>query len=496
MGYDVPATDEDIDGREEQEGSIFDEYSPEELVLYRQYIRNIFNKNDDYDDHKKVIADEWIKDLEMGCSDAQVALILISCPNIHSLYFETTNNQRHFMRVIQLAEKPIAPLGTSLQPPLSRLRHIYIESHESLDVDHEEINIDRSPGHFLKLPGLRSFEGVNVRMGDDVGWWFQKLPVKFSSLQDIALRRSYVSPRRLQGMLGACKAVKRLEITRGFHGSSVEELLPQHVLRAILPHAESLEILHFNMAEEWHWSALPSEHELSYMGTELHKMIALKRLTTGMCSVTALSNGDSPNSNDDASDASSLQLDGPPRLIDCLPDNLEYLEIHRSSELILDQIQQLILTIQEGHRFRKLKHVKLLLCDTDPDKIQLNYDPSIVHIELISQSIENRIYDLIPAFNQGNHRVDAICSPIHSPDLRAQWLDIRGNNTGFASTDFELYEAPGIKLSQEKPHNPRPAEYLPSILATQTDEYWREVDPEVAALREEYAALVNNQNQP
>jgi hypothetical protein len=297
-------------------------------------------------------------------------------------------------------------------------------------------------------------------------------------------------------MLGACKTVKRLEITRGFYGSPVEELLPQYILRAILPHADCLEIRHLDIAEEWPWPGLPSEHELFYMGTKLHKIIPLKRLITGIHSLTGFFNRYTPNNNDDASNAASPQLDTAPRLIDCLPDNLEYLEIHRSSELILDQIQQLILTIQEGNRFKKLKHIKLLLSDIDPGKIQLNYDPSIIHIDLISQSLGNRIYDLIPVFNQGNHRVEAICSPIHSPDLRAQWLGIRGNNPGFASTDFELYQAPGIRLSQEKPHRPRPADYLPSILATQTDEYWREVDPEVAALREAYAAVVNNQNQP
>lgn len=491
MGY-----DEDMDGGEEQGGPIFDEYSPEELALYRQYIMNIVNTNDNDDDNKKEIADEWIRDLEMGSSDAQFALILMSCPNIHSLYFETPHDQRHFMRVIQLAKKPSTALGASLQPPLSRLRHIYIKAHESLDGGPEETNNEHSPGPFLELPGLQSFEGVNVSGGDDVGWCFQQLPARSLPLQNIALRRSYISPRMLQGMLGACKAVKRLEITRGFYESPVEELLPQHVLRAILPHADSLEILHLNMAEEWLWPGLPSEHELFYMGTQLHQMIALKRLITGMRSLTGLFNGYTPDNNDDASDAESLQLEGAPRLIDCLPDNLEYLEIHRSNELILGQIQQLILTIQEGHRFRKLKHVKLLFSDKDPGKMQLNYDPSIVHIELISQSLENRIYDLIPAFNQGNHRVEAICSPIHSPDLRTQWLDIRGSNTGFASTDFELCEAPGIRLSQEKPHRPRPADYLPSILTTQTDEYWRERDPEVAALREAYAAFANNQNQP
>jgi hypothetical protein len=124
-------------------------------------------------------------------------------------------------------------------------------------------------------------------------------------------------------------------------------------------------------------------------------------------------NGYTTNDDDDASDAASLQFDGAPRLIDCLPDNLEYLEIHRSSGLILDQIQQLILTIQEGNRFRKLKHVKLRFSrnHTDPDNIQLSYDPAIIYIEIIFQSLENRIYDLIPAFNQGSHRVEAICSP-------------------------------------------------------------------------------------
>jgi hypothetical protein len=69
-------------------------------VLYKQYIINIFNTNNNDDDNKKDTVDKWIRDLEMGYSNAQVALILASCPNIHSLYFETPHDQRHFMRVI------------------------------------------------------------------------------------------------------------------------------------------------------------------------------------------------------------------------------------------------------------------------------------------------------------------------------------------------------------------------------------------------------------
>ncbi|VUC35480.1 unnamed protein product [Clonostachys rosea] len=131
MGYDAPTVNEDGDGEAEKDGSLFNEYTPEELVLYRQHVMDIFNTHDDDsdDDDGKNFSDEWIRDLGMG-------------------------------------------RNASFQ-----LHHIYNDTKESSDGGGEDTNTDYNPGPFFELPGLRSFEGVNASGGDDIGWWFQKLPL-------------------------------------------------------------------------------------------------------------------------------------------------------------------------------------------------------------------------------------------------------------------------------------------------------------------------------
>ncbi|CAH0046797.1 unnamed protein product [Clonostachys solani] len=434
MGYDTEALDED----EELEGDrLLDEYSSEELAIYRKHIVNALSPSS-----MSKFAEEWVKDLELGCSDAQIALILMSCPNLRSIYFETPYHQRHFLRALEFLNKTKPLITSGLKPALSRLRHIYCET-QSVGSPGGHPG-DRNPGAFFQLDALHSFEGFDVSSGNEVERFFNQLPAKSSNVEEITLRGSYVSPRVLQSMMRVCKAVKSLEITRGIYPGPVEELLPGHVLASILPHADSLEYLHLNVAEEFQLG-VPTQGEHLCLGLELRNMTCLKSLVTGMRSLTGFFNGYTVIG-DTNTPARIPRVRGAPNLADCLPPNLESLEIHRCGEDILDQVQTLILEVQEGRSFRRLKCLRLLFDreDVNPDKVRLSFDPALIRIDIVFQSLQNRLYDLIPSYRKGDMRVDAISSPIYAHDLRKQWLAIRGRDIGCASTDLELYEAPGI----------------------------------------------------
>ncbi|CAG9955503.1 unnamed protein product [Clonostachys rosea f. rosea IK726] len=381
MGYDTEAVDED----EELEGDrLFDEHKPEELATYRKHIVNALGPSS-----MSHFAEEWIKDLELGRSDAQIALILICCPSLRSLYFETPYRQRHFLRALELLNRANPLISNGLKPPLSRLRHIYCET-QSVGSPGGYPG-DRNPGPFFQLDTLRSFEGFDVSSGNEVERFFGQLPARSSNVEEITLRGSYVSPQVLQNMLRVCKAVKSLEIARGIYPGPVEELLPGHVLASILPHADSLEYLHLNVAEEFQLG-VPTQCEHLCLGLELRNMTRLKGLVTGMRSLTGFFNGYTVIG-DTNTPARIPRVRGAPHLTDCLPDHLESLEIHRCGEDILDQVQTLILQVQEGRSFRRLKRLRLLFDreDVNPDKVRLSFDPAVIHIDIVFQSLQNRL---------------------------------------------------------------------------------------------------------
>lgn len=434
VGYDTEAVDED---EELEDDRRFDEYKPEELAIYRKHITDALGPNS-----MPNIAQGWIKDLEIGCSDAQVALILISCPNLRSLYFETPYWHRHFFQALELLNRANPLISNGLKPPLSRLRHVYCETQTC--ENHGGHPDDRNPGPFFQLDTLRSFEGFNVSTGNAAERYFGQLPARSSNVEEITLRGSYLSPQVLHSMLRVCKAVKSLEITRGFYHVPAEELLPRHVLASILPHADSLEYLHLNVAEEFQLD-VPTQGEHLCLGLEFRNMTRLKSLVTGMRSLTGFFNGYTVIG-DTNTPARIPRVRGAPDLADCLPDDLESLEIHRCGEDILDQVQTLIVKVQEGRSFRRLKRLRLLFDreDVNPDKVRLNFDPAVIHIDIVFQSLQNRLFDIIPRYRKGGRRADAISSPMYADDFRKQWLAMRGQDIGCASTDLELYEAPGI----------------------------------------------------
>lgn len=90
------------------------------------------------------------------------------------------------------------------------------------------------------------------------------------------------------------------------------DMMPRDLLEALLPHACSLESSYVNFNDYAYQSSWSGKTERLYMGYELREMQAL----TGM-SDTRPEDSDLP-----------FEIEGAPTLVDCLPENLEKLEIH------------------------------------------------------------------------------------------------------------------------------------------------------------------------
>ncbi|VUC32486.1 unnamed protein product [Clonostachys rosea] len=402
------------------------ECESDDLAIYSKHISNALGPNS-----KSEFAERWAADVEDGCSDAQLALLLICCPNLRTLCYENPCNQRYFLRALELSYGGNTLVQPVLRRPLSRLRYIYSETQS----EHiwTEYPADRNPSPFFRLDSVRSFEGLMVSSVSEVEQSFAQMPARSSNVEDIAIRGSIVTPEFLQSMLGACKAVKRLEFIRRLNPAIVQDMLPYHVLTSILLHADSMEHLHLNFAEEFQECNPPHADNLCF-DSGLRNMTSMKTLVTGMRSLTGLFNGYTSLGAPYALSPRVPRVEGAPNLVDCLPENLESLEIHRCGEDILEQAQQLISVVQEGKSFKRLKRVRLLFDQekVDPDKIRLSFDPAVIHVEIVFQSLRNRLFDLIPSSWEYGRRVDAISSPIYCQESREHWLAVRGGDIGLA----------------------------------------------------------------
>ncbi|CAG9948635.1 unnamed protein product [Clonostachys rosea f. rosea IK726] len=432
------------DGREsddEEEISKIDkEYFTEaELALFKQRIDEALTleTDDDYEEGRAL----WVRGLQENHTDAQVALILLVCPSIERLYFAEPDSPRNFSRVLKLAGNA----QNRQTRPLSNLREAY---HESEDDSYGYLLVYEQAIPLFRIPSIRSYECVLANGSDEAGRAFADMPRGSSSVEEITLYKSFCTPLFIQNVFGACKALRSFEFTPAVSHVEDDRMMPRDIMDAILPHANTFENLHINLEDDVDKAWAGPDNRI-YMGTDLRRMVALKRLVAGMQSLTGFLDvlpddiwGDSP----------PLEVEGAPRLVECIPDNLEHLEIHGCGKAILDQAGELLGVIESGNRFKNLRRVRFLFNGEtiDPVEVQLSCNSPNVTLDLVFQSRHNRIYDVGQSVHTEERDASNICSRIFAEDLREQWLQIRGGDVGSATVNQGVYRAPGIDIPLEE----------------------------------------------
>ncbi|KAK7210772.1 hypothetical protein V2G26_017950 [Clonostachys chloroleuca] len=246
--------------------------------------------------------------------------------------------------------------------PLSKVQDVF---HETIDWKGGYTTFSIEGSSIFRFPLIKSYECILAYGHQAAADNFGALPPRSSSIEEITLRSCHSSAAMLQSMLGACKALKKLEISHfQIHSedASVKFMMPRDILDAILPHANTLQHLYLNLEEEfdkqWNWKASP---ERLYMGTGLRQMHKLKRLTLGMQALTGMLPSQPESRSDDSYDCPMpLEIEGSARIIDCLPEGLEYLKISECGIMILEQVAELLNIVEQGHRFKRLAYVGLL----------------------------------------------------------------------------------------------------------------------------------------
>ncbi|VUC30904.1 unnamed protein product [Clonostachys rosea] len=419
------------DGKEsdsEQDKSRIDKecLTEAELALFRQKINQVVTRetDDDYQEAREI----WIQGLQKNHTDAQVALILLACPNVEQLFFAEPDNPSNFLRLLKLA----SDTQDRQIRPLSNLREVYQESE---DGSYGYLLVYEQAIPFFRIPSVRSYECVLANGSDEAGRAFADIPRRSSSVEEITLYKSFCTALFINNVSGACKALKSFEFTPSVSHVEDDRMMPRDMMDAILPHADTFENLHINLEDDED-KAWAGPDDRIYMGTDLRRMIALKRLVAEMQSLTG----------------PPERVDGAPRLVECIPDNLEHLEIHGCGKVILEQASELLGAIESGTRFKNLRRVRFLFNGEkiDPAEVQLSCSSPNVTLDVVFQSRHNRIYDVGQRFYTEERDASNIYSRIFAEDLREQWLQIRGGNIGSATVDQGVYRAPGIDIPLEE----------------------------------------------
>lgn len=352
------------------------------------------------------------------------------CPRLEVFYYGEPYEPRNLLRLLSIASKAQQHGDKQL---LSHLHDVY---HESTEPMYGYLMFSESATSFLQLPSLRSYECVLANGGEYSGETFKALPRRSSTVESISLRNSYISSTALEAMLGACKAFCSFEYTRGFYHAYDDELMPRDLTEAILPFAPRLEYLYANYEDDCCKDGWEDHPEKISMGLELRKMTALKTLVTGMQALTGMLDGQPEVV---FGDGIPLEVEGAPTLAECLPENLEHLEIHGCGKAILSQAQELLDVISTGPRFQRLNRVGLLFNAEMIERgdIQLTCGASKVQLDIVLQTKGHRKYDLVPCgkIQDSEEYIESICTRIYPCSAREEWLKYRGTGQKAAIVD-------------------------------------------------------------
>ncbi|CAH0054860.1 unnamed protein product [Clonostachys solani] len=391
-----------------------------DLAVCRERMDSILGRISD-EDHSEWWA-EWIADLEKGCSDAQASLILLVCPNIRALLFEESRRRGHFIRLLGFLAHLFWVYARTPEPgidpkiPLSNLQDVF---HEGNDIYFCYTRWCEKWPMLFGLPRLRYYQ-CHLPFGDLRGEaMFGHLPPRFSLVEEITLRSAYIRPSTLSKLLNACKALRNMR--------RPEVTAPRELLESILLHAESLTELYINTEEDRDKGCRYRVNDILCICTGLRKMVALRKLTVGMQCLTGMLAAE-PENNENI--YMPLELESAMRLVDCLPENLEYLKTHSCGAAVYDQASELLRAVEQGHRFRHLTEICFLFIGWLVERPSPLYCTAPnVRLRIGQQTKTAYHHDLGHPYADGQvagRGARNVTSHIHGTNLRREYLAVRG----------------------------------------------------------------------
>ncbi|EXA43058.1 hypothetical protein FOVG_08089 [Fusarium oxysporum f. sp. pisi HDV247] len=325
-----------------------------DVIFYKQLILKILPEKLGYDTHW---SSRWIWALETGIEDAVVALLLAVCTKVKNLTYGHPWGPNCFYTILIAAYGGCGRRRVKLPPSqlLTRLKNV---KHESYNREEGYRQFYDHANQLFRIPSIHSYECVGARSPEMDEFDLDPMDEGCSNIQSIILRDSWCVGPAIRSLIGACKALRKFIYTHDFQKKYLGdefEATARDIMESLLPHDDSLEYLHIDLTEAVRTSSgPPGPRERLYMGAELRQMHKLKSLILGSQNVSGLlGNGKVIYYTEDA----SIEA---PKVVECIPEHLEYLEIHSCGRNIVSQLEEFLGTLIHPDRFPNLSSVKLI----------------------------------------------------------------------------------------------------------------------------------------
>ncbi|CAG9956477.1 unnamed protein product [Clonostachys rosea f. rosea IK726] len=401
----------------------------EDMIVYKQLIRRVAVSHFEPATVRYTIA-RWSSDLQAGMPDAIFALLLVVCTGLKELCFPEPRerddrlddgtlevlNYSHLQYVLRVATEtdPSIEGEPSHPAPLSLLERVY---HEGVrDYGYDNWLCHALP--FLQLPHLRTYECLYGNILEEEAIFPAFLVPSSSTVRDLVFRSSCISKNSLGIMLAAAKSLRSFEYMRGLsdNDSHYKAAMPRDIIEAIQSHAAGLEHLTLDLNDDSYRRSWLDKPDRIFMGDKLQQMANLKSLVIGMLPLTGIIDSE-PSLSQLGAPAETGQgytkVQETRRLVECLPESLERLEILCCGTGILGEAQELLDIISLGLRFEHLTFVRFIFNyeTTDRRLVHLTCRSSSLRVETAFQTKSHRDFDLAQCWT---HETSP-CSRLHPP---------------------------------------------------------------------------------
>ncbi|KAG7413814.1 hypothetical protein ACKAV7_008215 [Fusarium commune] len=234
------------------------------------------------------IRKQWVKLLQEEWEDALMALLLAVCTNIKTLIYRIPKKYRIFLRVLNagVSNQNGAEPGVSFprlqnitQKPntMSKSRWFLYDPSNN---ESPEFKFDEHFIKILQMPSLRSYECNGMTLAGDMDKEvLGKLPRPSVSIESLSITDSNCQFSSLNALLAMCRGLRAFTSTRAREKPITLEMAVRGIVRALIPHSDTMEYLHLDSNETWRLAyVLDPETFWSYAGVELKKLHRLKHL--------------------------------------------------------------------------------------------------------------------------------------------------------------------------------------------------------------------------
>ena len=202
----------------------------------------------------------WHEQVRLGYPQAILSVLLCSLPSLEQLYFEEGFQPDVFLGILDAAAELRRMPGTAApmlcELPFSTLHSIRAVSIESMSYWLVPEYLQR----LFDLPALQAYEitrtngawpaaGLPFGSFDNVTRWARAPPP--SDLARLSIQHSSLSTTCLHTIVNSCVGLREFHFSYSNVWMCKGNFTPLSLLRALLPHAGTLEVLHANFVDDW-----------------------------------------------------------------------------------------------------------------------------------------------------------------------------------------------------------------------------------------------------